>query len=82
MRVRNGSGRVSLTATVDAATARKAGLGRKAVKVASGAATARGGKATVRLRFTRAAVKRLKKLPKVALTIKGAGVSTKATLKR
>ncbi len=82
VRVRNGSGRVSLTATVSAATARKAGLGRKAVKVASGSATAKAGNATVRLRFTKAAVKRLRRLPKVALTIKGAGASASATLKR
>ncbi len=82
VRVRNGSGRISLTATVSAATARKAGLGRRAVKVAAGAATARGGSATVRLRFTKAAVKRLKRLPKVALTIQGAGARATVTLKR
>jgi hypothetical protein len=82
VQVRNGRGRVALTATVDARTARKAGLGRRAVKVAAGAATAKRGSATVRLRFTRAAAKRLKRLPKVALTIKGAGVGTTATLKR
>lgn len=82
VRVRNGSGRVTLTATVSAATARKAGLGRRAVKVAGGAATTKGGSATVRLRFTPAAAKRLKRLPKVALTIQGAGTRTTATLKR
>ncbi len=82
VRVRNGSGRVTLTATVSAATARKAGLGRKAVKVAQGTATAKSGSATVRLRFTKAAVKRLRHLPKVVLTIKGGGASGSVTLKR
>ncbi|MDO8187590.1 hypothetical protein Q5424_14635 [Conexibacter sp. JD483] len=82
VKVRNGSGRVTLTATVSAATARKAGLGRRTVKVASGSATARAGSATVRLRFTKAAVKRLRRLPKVALTIQGAGTRTSATLTR
>ena len=82
VRVRNGSGRVTLTATVSAATARKAGLGKKAVKVAAGSATAKAGSATVRLRFTKAAAKRLRRLPKVALTIKGAGASASVTVKR
>ncbi len=82
VRVTNGSGRVTVTATVSAATARKAGLGRRAVKVASGTATTSGGGATVRLRFTKAAAKRLPRLPKAVLTIKGACASATATLKR
>jgi len=82
VRVSNGSGRVALTATVSAATARKAGLGRRAVKVAGGSATAKAGRATVRLRFTKAAVKRLRRLPKVVLTIQGGGARTTVTLKR
>jgi hypothetical protein len=83
VRVRNaGTGSVKLTATVSAATARKAKLGKRATKVASGSAKARGGSATVRLRFTKTAVKRLRRLPTVSLTIAGAGARTTATVKR
>jgi hypothetical protein len=83
IRVSNaGSGSVTLTATISAATARKAKLGKKATTVAGGSAKASGGSATVRLRFMKAAVKRLGRLRSVPLTISGAGSSTKVTVKR
>jgi hypothetical protein len=79
--VAGASGKVTLTATVPAGVARKAGLG-KATKVASGSTTATGGTATVRLRFTAKAARKLAKLGSVTLRVTGLGVATTATLKR
>ena len=80
--VAGASGKVSLTATVPAGVARKAGLGKGATKVASGSTTASGANATVRLRFTPKAARKLAKLGSVALRISGPGASTTTTLKR
>ena len=67
---------------VPAGVARKAGLGKGATKVASGSTTASGANATVRLRFTPKAARKLAKLGSVALRITGPGASTTTTLKR
>ena len=80
--VSGASGKVALTATVAAPIARKAGLGGKATKVASGSAQAGGGGASVRLRFTPKAARKLTRLGTVKLPISGAGTATTATLKR
>lgn len=50
--------------------------------VATGKASAKGGKAVVTLRFTKRAKRALARTRKVTLTISGAGVSRKVTLKR
>ncbi len=76
------SGKVTLTATIPAAVARKTGLGRSATKVASGTASAQGGSASVRLRFTPKAARKLARLGSVRLQIAGAGTTTTTTLKR
>ena len=80
--VTGASGKVALTATVPAGVARKTGLGKAATKVAAGSATAVAGNATVRLRFTPKAARKLAKLGSVALRICGPGVATTTTLKR
>jgi hypothetical protein len=80
--VAGASGKVALIATVPAAIARRAGLGKGATKVASGSATATGGNASVRLRFTPKAARKLAKLGSVPLRISGAGATTTTTLKR
>ncbi len=80
--VSGATGKVTLSATVAAPVARKAGLGGKATKVASGSATAAGGSASVRLRFTPKAARKLARLGVVKLRITGAGTATTATLKR
>jgi hypothetical protein len=80
--VTGASGKVALSATVPAGIARKAGLGKAATKVASGSATAAAGTATVRLRFTTKAARKLAKLGSVTLRVTGPGVATTATLKR
>jgi len=67
---------------IPGATFRKTGLGKGARKVASGSATATGGNASVRLRFTPKAARKLTKLGSVPLRIAGAGVATTTTLKR
>lgn len=76
------SGKISLKATVTAGVARKTGLGRGATKVASGTAKAVGGRASVRLRFTPKAARKLARLGAVRLQVAGAGTMTAATLKR
>lgn len=81
--VSGASGKVALTATVPAGVARKAGLGKSATKVASGVATASDGNATVRLRFTPKAARKLARLGSVPLRISGPGVATTTiTLRR
>lgn len=80
--VTGASGKVALTATVSAGVARRTGLGKAATKVASGSATAVAGNASVRLRFTPKAARKMAKLGSVALRISGPGVATTTTLKR
>lgn len=50
--------------------------------VARGSATARKGKATVTLRFTAAAKRKLRRASKLTLTVRGAGAPRKVTLRR
>jgi len=80
--VSGATGKVALTATVPAGLARKTGLGKGATKVASGSATAAGGNASVRLRFTPKAARKLAKLGSVPLRITGVGIAATTTLKR
>jgi hypothetical protein len=82
--VRNATGTVRLTATLPRRTARRAGLGRRAVTVATGRGTARSGRATVRLRFTRTAARRLRRLRTVTLTVasRDGAVRRSVTLRR
>lgn len=80
--VTGATGKVALTATVSAGVARRTGLGKAATKVAAGSSTAFAGNATVRLRFTPKAARRLAKLGSVALRISGPGVAATTTLKR
>ncbi len=66
------AGKLSLKATIDAKTAKKYKLGRKALTVASGKAAPSGAvESTVKLKFTKAAVKRLKKAKSLKLKISG-----------
>lgn len=80
--VTGATGKVALTATVPAAVARRTGLGKGATKVASGSAQATAGTATVRLRFTPKAARRLARLGSVQLRIAGAGTTLTTTLKK
>jgi Ca2+-binding RTX toxin-like protein len=64
------SGRVALTAKAKRRT------------VARGSAAAKGGKAVVRLRFAKAAKRRLRSARKVTLKLRGAGVKRSVTLRR
>jgi hypothetical protein len=80
--VTGATGKVALTGTIPAGVARRTGLGKGATQVASGAATAVGGNASVRLRFTPKAARKLARLGSVALRISGPGVATTTTLKR
>ena len=70
-----GAGTLSLTATLDAKTAKKLKLikkGTKPVKVASGkAAPAAAGNSSAKLKFTKTAVKRLKKAKSLKLKLTG-----------
>lgn len=68
--VKNATGKVKLTAKQGSKT------------VASGSATAKNGTATVKLKFTKAAKKALKRKRTVTLKISGAGVSVTYKLKR
>lgn len=82
VQVGGASGTVRVTASVSAAVAKKAGLGRKAVTVASGSAKARGGKARVTLKFTKAKARKLRRLRSLPLTLRLADGRTKTvTLK-
>jgi hypothetical protein len=66
------AGTLTLKAQIDAKTAKKYKLGKKAVSVASGTAKPKGaGESTVKLRFTKAAAKRLKKAKSVKLKLTG-----------
>ena len=68
----DGAGTVSLKAQIDAKTAKKYKLGKKAVSVASGKAKPKGaGESTVKLKFTKTAVKRLKKAKSLKLKLTG-----------
>jgi hypothetical protein len=80
--VSGSSGKVALKATVAAPIARKLGLGRGVTKVASGTAKASGGTASVRLRFTPKATRKLARLGSIRLRISGAGATITKTLKR
>jgi hypothetical protein len=81
--VRGGSGKLTLTATVSASTARKANLGGRTVRVASGSASVKASRATARLRFTATAAKRLTRLRTLKLTVTAKGAKpVVVTLKR
>jgi hypothetical protein len=58
---------LSATLTIDARTARRLGLGRKATRIASGRASA--GQTTVTLRLTKAAARRAKRLANARATL-------------
>jgi Tol biopolymer transport system component len=78
------SGSQKVSASISKSVARKAGLGRKALTVASGTAKAKAdGTVSIRLKFTARAASRLAKLRTVVLTVKVAGgPSRTVTLKR
>ena len=82
--VRGATGAVRVTATLPAAAARRARLGRRATVVGTGRATASGEATVVRVRFTKAAVRRLRRMRSVKLQIGvvGAGTQRTVTLKR
>ena len=84
MTVRNATGTVRVVARVNKRTARRAGLGRKAVTVAQGTAQAEPGATRVRLRFTPRAAKALKRTRRVRLAVGvvGSDARTKLTLVR
>lgn len=65
-----GTSKVQVTASISGATARKAGLGRKALVVASGSAKPKNGTARVTLRFAKTRVRKLRRLRALALTLK------------
>ena len=68
----DGPGRIAMKATIDARTAKKLKLGRKAVTVASGKASPTGaGESSFKLKFTKKAIKRLKKAKSVKLKLSG-----------
>ena len=67
-----GAGTIALKAAVDARTAKKLKLGRKAVTVASGKAAPAGAvESTLKLKFTKKAIKRLKKAKSLKLKLSG-----------
>ena len=72
-----GTASTKATATVDASTARRLGLGRRSTVVARGA-----GRGTLKLRFTAKARKRLARAGSVRLTIRAGSLTTRVTLAR
>jgi hypothetical protein len=78
--VTGASGTVEVTAKVSKATAKRARLGKRAVSVARGKATAAQGTAKVTLRFTKRAARRLKTLRSVKLTLALTGTKVTATV--
>jgi hypothetical protein len=68
----DGPGRIAMKATVNARTAKKLKLGRKALTVASGKAAPTGaGESSFKLKFTKKAIKRLKKAKSLKLKLSG-----------
>lgn len=76
--------KVVVTLSLDKKTAKRAGLGKKAITVATGTAKANAkGVATGSVRFTKKAAAKLKRLKTVTLTLGSAGAKAKAiTLRR